>query len=646
MTFSSAHLFSAVLATMALSLPHAAEAQPRPLRNIYTVDQSAVTNLNGRAYLTVDQPLSVTIGRAHFVAGSVATPSHVCLSTTLPATVEQGDNWPAGVEFAAAQSRHQLPCDPGETRIRFEHMPTTDLNLKVTINSTAAGYDRNKPFAIKGILFNLKGASRVSTSEYWTRVAGDNNPSAPVTAPAPVRPAPARPQAPVPPVTPSKPVTPPVRVPVPPVAKPDPVVPQPSLPQPPVAEDRPVDHVESPNAPETGQGQPAPIAPVAPAPVAPVPGAPAPLSPEAGAPGTAPTPADPPAQELPALDTPDPEVVERPQSIPTAPEAPPVPAPVSAATTSVAQPVVRASHWADTVVPATETVDTVLIGRDNLFADSLASGGLQGLLDAPLLLNASERLSGETKASLKRLNPKRVVLLGGEAAQSKAVEAELVSLGYAVSRVAGATRIETAAQAANTFAPKANAMVLARAYAANGGSGTQAFADALGGGALAASKEQPLLLTQTETLSEPVATYIQSAGVSQVTLLGGHAAISPVVEQQLRDLGVQVTRLSGATRAQTAVRIAQSQGYWHAGEAQSVLMVNGEAEDAWTDAFPAALYAKRYAVPVVYANNASTSKETQAWLRPGQTGKDQTRVICGYSVSSNQHCQYGPGKAK
>lgn len=313
--------------------------------------------------------------------------------------------------------------------------------------------------------------------------------------------------------------------------------------------------------------------------------------------------------------------------------------------TVLSDPQVRASRWVESVVPEGQTVDTVLIGRDNVFADSLASGGLQGILDAPLLLNPVDELGQTTKASLERLKPKRVVLLGGKAAVSLQTEAQLQALGYQVMRLYGRTRVETAINAAATFAPEATHGILARAYATPNGPQSQGFADALSGGALAARQQRPVLLTPTDTLPDSLRTYLAGAKITHLTLLGSTEAISPKVEAELNQLGIATTRVAGENRAQTAVHVANAMGYWHAGESEAALVVNGDDEDAWTDAFPAALYAKRYNLPVVLSASTSLKPESAQWLGPGVHRNPPTRVICGYSVGPMAQCGYVPAPA-
>ena len=230
-------------------------------------------------------------------------------------------------------------------------------------------------------------------------------------------------------------------------------------------------------------------------------------------------------------------------------------------------------------------------------------------------------------------------------AQSPAVEAELKQLGWNVSRVHGPTRVETAIDAATVHAPDATHGILARAYASDWGSGTQAFADALSGGALAARQQRPVFLTPTGELTDTLRTYLAKAKITHLTVVGSTEAVSSEVEAELHKMGITTNRISGANRAETAINVAQSLGYWHAGEAEAVLVVNGESEDAWTDAFPAALYAKRFELPVVLSGSNKLLPETFKWLAPGVHRTPPTRVICGYSVGPVKQCAFSPAKA-
>lgn len=267
---------------------------------------------------------------------------------------------------------------------------------------------------------------------------------------------------------------------------------------------------------------------------------------------------------------------------------------------------------------------TVLLGRDDLFADSLASGGAQGLLDAPLLLTGGERLDPRVREELERLEAGRVLLLGGEAALSPRVADDLARAGFEIDRASGPTRIETAARLAELAAARARRAVLTRAYAPTPDA---TFADSLAAGALAAQLRAPVLLTETSALSEPARDVLVAAGVREVLLIGGEDAISDAVREELEELGISVTRVRGASRVETAVEIAAARGFEAAAAARAAVLVDGRDGGAWADAFPAALWSAREAAGIVLASGSGLPRPTRAWLDGGGVP-----LVCGAST--------------
>lgn len=85
------------------------------------------------------------------------------------------------------------------------------------------------------------------------------------------------------------------------------------------------------------------------------------------------------------------------------------------------------------------------------------------------------------------------------------------------------------------------------------------FADALGGSALAAHDNGPLLLTPTASLDPATAHELTRtlAPGSTVYLLGGEQALSPAVAVAVQRLGFDPVRVFGQTRFDTSVAIAQ-----------------------------------------------------------------------------------------
>lgn len=258
---------------------------------------------------------------------------------------------------------------------------------------------------------------------------------------------------------------------------------------------------------------------------------------------------------------------------------------------------------------------TVLLGTAEVFADSLASGGLQGALDAPLLLTGPDELDDRVAAELDRLGATSVTLLGGPDAVGDAVATALGEAGYAVERLAGATRVETAVAIAAAGLPDATRALLVRAFPSPGSTdGTQAFADSLAAGAAAARIGAPVLLTQPDALSEAVATYLAGSAITEVVVVGGQSAIGQPVIDALEALDMTVTVVAGAERAATAVALAGLTGEESGSVASGAILADAFAEDTWADAFPAAVLAARTDQPLLLTRDGEVPAATATWL--------------------------------
>lgn len=272
-------------------------------------------------------------------------------------------------------------------------------------------------------------------------------------------------------------------------------------------------------------------------------------------------------------------------------------------------------------------VASALLARDDLFADALASGGLQQ--DGPLLLTPGDALDDDVAAELERLGVTEVVLMGGEAAISPAVEEALRDAGLDVRRIEGDTRIGTAAAAAGEL-PQATTALLVRAFDSGSGDASQAFADALAAGAWAASAGIPVLLTDSVSLSGETSAHLASSGITNVVVLGGESAVGEQVLDDVRSMGIDVTRVAGDTRFATATAALAAQGVT-AADATTVLVVEGQTADAWTRGFPAAAYVAQTGAALVLANSDQLPAETTAWLT--SAGTDVT-IACAANASA------------
>lgn len=279
----------------------------------------------------------------------------------------------------------------------------------------------------------------------------------------------------------------------------------------------------------------------------------------------------------------------------------------------------------------------VLLGRDDIFADSLASGGPQGFLKAPLLLTPSDNLVSGVENELERLGANKVTILGGPAAISGAVEADLVNQGYAVERVSGVTRLHTAIEVARRFLPNADTAIVARAF--SGADPTQAFADSIAAGGLSAKTGFPVVLSETEQLTGLTRDYLANSNIKTVIMAGGPAALSPAVEDAINDLGIEVQRAAGPTRWDTALalHLVASNDTLPPAEGFSTaraIVVDGRPglASAWASGFPAAVHAINRGA-VLLANGDDLQASTLRILL-GDRLANSPEVVCAPNLSA------------
>lgn len=175
----------------------------------------------------------------------------------------------------------------------------------------------------------------------------------------------------------------------------------------------------------------------------------------------------------------------------------------------------------------------------------------------------------------------------------------------AVHRIFGSSRFETAIAISREGWQTAETVVLATAAD---------FPDALAGGPLAYKENAPILLTRSERLLLDTKDEINRLGAKKVIILGSYAAVSLEVEKELRVMGLEVDRIGGKNRFETAALIAQR-------------LNSTEAVVAFGFNFPDALsvsaYAAKNGIPILLTRSDKLPAETDAALK----SKSKTHVI-------------------
>ncbi|MEE8603238.1 cell wall-binding repeat-containing protein [Euzebya tangerina] len=219
---------------------------------------------------------------------------------------------------------------------------------------------------------------------------------------------------------------------------------------------------------------------------------------------------------------------------------------------------------ADPIVTAVEAskiafsggADAVLVASVEDFADALSAAGLAETDNAPLLFSNRDRMPQQTLDEIVRLGAERVILLGGSNAISDEAGQAIRNAGVAdVSRAEGANRFATAAAVARTLNSRKSEDLHAYLALGSNPEPTRAWADAVGVSSLAGFTGRATLLTAPDRLPVETAEVIRELGYERITIIGGTAAISQGVAEEVQALGVFVDRLAGSNRYETSAAV-------------------------------------------------------------------------------------------
>ena len=172
-------------------------------------------------------------------------------------------------------------------------------------------------------------------------------------------------------------------------------------------------------------------------------------------------------------------------------------------------------------------LDRAILANGYGFADALSIGSYAGKAGIPILLTAANSLSPETKTAMVQFGIKKIDIIGGELAVSKAVESQLQAMGITVSRISGASRFATSSIIAGKyFAASENAIV------SNG----RGFVDALAAVPLAVLENAPILLVEKDSLPVVMSSYLNNSSQKFITITGGELAVNSTVRNQILDI--------------------------------------------------------------------------------------------------------------
>ncbi len=164
--------------------------------------------------------------------------------------------------------------------------------------------------------------------------------------------------------------------------------------------------------------------------------------------------------------------------------------------------------------------------------------------------------------------------------------------------------------------------------------GEHAIVDGLSAAPLAATKNAPLLLTNSKTLNAEVKEEIKRAmnlnkGITAgqaktVYIVGGETVVSKEIELELANMGLTVKRLAGLNRSTTSLEVAKEVGITN-----KAFVVGG---NGLADAMSIAPVAAREKSPIIVVDQAKLSDEAKTTLRSFGTAD----IIGGETVVSKE----------
>ncbi|MBU5227728.1 cell wall-binding repeat-containing protein [Clostridium senegalense] len=152
------------------------------------------------------------------------------------------------------------------------------------------------------------------------------------------------------------------------------------------------------------------------------------------------------------------------------------------------------------------------------------------------------------------------------------------------------------------------------------------YPDALCAVPLARKYSAPILLTRKNSLEKGLKDEITRLDTKKVFIIGGETVISKSVEQSIKDIGIDVERLGGATRYETSVLVGNK------------IDSNGEVTVAnglnYPDALSIAAIAANKNMPILLTDKSSLNDSVKSFIK--NKGFTKSYVVGGTTVISDE----------
>lgn len=201
------------------------------------------------------------------------------------------------------------------------------------------------------------------------------------------------------------------------------------------------------------------------------------------------------------------------------------------------------------------TGGTVVLVNGNAVADGIAATPLAASENASILLANTNNLPSETANRMKEIAPQKVIIVGGENAVSKALEAKIAN-DYAVEvqRIAGKDRYATSFEIAKKLVESGAEIKTAYIVAGTG------EADALSVASKAGADKQPIILTGKDSIAPEMYAWLKEQNLEDAYFIGGNKVISDNVINSVNEIttnDVTANRIAGNNREETNAKVIE-----------------------------------------------------------------------------------------
>lgn len=263
-----------------------------------------------------------------------------------------------------------------------------------------------------------------------------------------------------------------------------------------------------------------------------------------------------------------------------------------------------------------DSSEYVILANGENFPDALSAAPLAKKYSAPVLLNYGKSLDIRVENEIKRLNAKKVFIIGGKAVVPNSIENKLSEMGITVTRLYGQDRYETSVKVAEQLDFKGEIAIAAG----------ENFPDAMSMAPVAAQKSIPILLTPMNKLPSSVANYIKDKTINKTYVIGGNDVVGDSIYNSLSN----TERIYGDSRYDTNIAVLKK--FEKELDFSQIYLANGEN---FPDALAGSVLAAKNSSAVILISDYA-GQSTKDFVSSKINSTSKINILGGTAVISDK----------